>query len=178
MFPARAPIGLLFGVILALGSGLASLGGWRHMQPTLEAFYLRQYITSGIAGTIQEKAKRRTPKPFFLVTVNGFPATPETIRTAPRSAVSGRYISVPPAWFHAQLRNTIYSGRSVVQLVKPVFLVWGALSILSLTGGVAYDFRRRKRAREGDPLRGPRRVTWRQYNRTKKGEDGLVIRLA
>jgi hypothetical protein len=177
MFPARVPIGLLLGVVLAVGSGLASFGVWRHMQPTLQAFYLRQYITSGLGAKVQAVAKRSSPKPFFLVTVNGFPATPETIRMAPRTSVSGRYVFVPPAWFHAQLRNTIYSGRSVVQLVKPVFLVWGVLSFLSLAGGLAYDFRRRKRAREGDPLRGPRRLTWRQYNRSKKG-DGLVIRLA
>src|SRR5581483_1635394 len=109
MFPARAPVGLLLGVVLALGSGLASFGVWRHMQPTLEAFYLRQYITSGFGAKVQAAAKRSSPKPFFLVTVNGFPATPETIRAVPRSAISGRYIFVPPGWFHAQLRNTIYS---------------------------------------------------------------------
>jgi hypothetical protein len=177
MFPARVPIGLLLGAVLALGSGLASFGAWRHVQPTLEAFYLRQYVTSGLGAKVQAVAKRSSPKPFFLVTVNGFPATPDTIRTAPRHAVSGRYVFVPPAWFHTQLRNTVYSGRSAVQLVKPVFFAWGALSLLSLAGGLAYDFRRRKRAREGDPLRGPRRMTWRQYNRAKKG-DGLVIRLA
>ena len=188
MFPARAPIGLLLGVILAFASCVLSFGLWWHSQGPLETFYLPQYAATGIISNLQTVTRRitpkrffpapaPTPKSFFVITVHGLPATPRIIQTASRQAVSGRRILAPAMSFHAWLRDAIYSGRSVLQLLEPPLFGWGVLTLLSLTGGLAYDFRRRKRAREGDPLRGPELITPRQFNRSKKG-DGLAIRLA
>jgi hypothetical protein len=92
----------------------------------------------------------------------------------PARHVCVRFVETTPSIFGAWLQTQIYGGREFRQVLQmPIVLSIGVYFSLLLSG-LSYDCVRRKRAREGVPLRGPDLMTRRAFNRATKG-DGFTL---
>jgi hypothetical protein len=175
-FPARAPVGLL--LVVGTLSIVPVFAVWHHYQPPLERFYFPQYIGSTLAQTpigtvISFFESRRDTRTYFVLMEGGRPVTNAT-GTDPARHISVRFVETTPRIFSAWLQDQIYGGRAFREVLQlPI-----ALSIVTyfslVFSGLSYDFVRRKRAREGVPLRGPDLMTRRAFNRATKG-DGFTL---
>jgi hypothetical protein len=177
-FPTRAPVGLLSGAILGIFSIVPVFAIWHHYQPSLERFYFPQYIGSTLAQTpvgtvISFFRSRRNTRTYFVVMQGGKPVT-SAARLDPTRHVSVRFVETTPRIFGTWLRTQIYHGREFREVLQmPIVLSIGIHFSLFLSG-LSYDCIRRKRAREGVPLRGPDLMTRRAFNRAAKG-DGFTL---
>ena len=68
----------------------------------------------------------------------------------------------------------IYRGNTALELLRTPLLFWASIALSLFLGGLVWDFRRRKQAREGVPLRGPDLLSRRDFNRVTKG-DGFTL---
>jgi hypothetical protein len=92
----------------------------------------------------------------------------------PARRVSVRFVETAPRIFGAWLQAQIYGGREFREVLQmPIALSIGIYFSLFLSG-LSYDCVRRKRAREGVPLRGPDLMTRHAFNRATKG-DGFTL---
>jgi hypothetical protein len=177
-FPTRAPVGMLLGTTCGLFSIVPIFVVWHHFQPPLERFYLPQYLGSTLAQTpvgtvlsfLHSRQKTRT---YFVLLQNGRPVT-RAIRIDVARPVSVRSVETTPRIFGVWLRTQIYGGRSLPELLPSPLLLWATFALCFLFCGFMWDFRRRKRAREGVPLRGPELLSRRDFNRVTKG-DGFIL---
>jgi hypothetical protein len=85
-----------------------------------------------------------------------------------------RFVETTPRIFASWLRTQIYGGHNVLELLRPPLLLWTAFLLCLFLCGLGWDFRRRKRAREGVALRGPELLSRRGFNRVSKG-DGFIL---
>jgi hypothetical protein len=177
-FPTRAPVGMLLGCFFGLFSVVPIFAVWHRFEPPLERFYLPQYLGSTLAqtpvGTVvsffHSRQKRRL---YFVLLQNGRPVT-RAMGIHSARPVSVRFVETTPLIFSAWLRTQIYGGHSVLELLRPPILVWAGLFLGLFLCGLVWDFQRRKRAREGVPLRGPELLSRRDFNRVTKG-DGFTL---
>jgi hypothetical protein len=177
-FPTRAPVGMILGVVLGLFSFVPISIVWHRYQPPLERFYFPQYIGSTLAQTpigtaISFFNGRRTTRTYFVLMQNGRPATSDA-GLDPARHVSVRSVETTPRIFGAWLQHQIYGGREFHEVLQVPIAAWIALFFSLFLSGVGADFARRKRAREGIPLRGPELMTRRAFNRATKG-DGFTL---
>ncbi len=177
-FPSRAPIGMILGII----SGLFSLAPisilWHRSLPPLERFYLPQYIGSTLAQTpvgtvVSFFHGRRTSRTYFVLMQDGRPVT-NTAPLDPLLHISVRFVETTPRIFGTWLQTQIYGGRQFRELLQIPVSLWIAAYFALFFSGLSVDFGRRKRAREGVPLRGPELMTRREFNRATKG-DGFKL---
>jgi len=177
IFPSRIPIGVILGAVFALAAAPAIFGVWHHRQSPLESFYLPSYAKAYVQPSHGLITGKPIPHSFYLVTVNGAYAVPETMPPDMRG-VSGRFVDVLPSAYAAWLKLAIYHGRSPVEVLELPLLIWASSGMLLLLAGAVYDFRRRRRAREGWQLRGPEHKTIPEFNRLTKArgkEKGFVL---
>ena len=167
IFPSRVPIGVILGAVSALAAAPAIFGVWHHRQSPLEAFYLPSYAKAHVQLSRGLLTGKPIPHSFYLVTVNGTYAVPETM-PADMRGVSGRFVNVQPSAYAAWLKLAIYHGQGLGELIETPLLLWGMCAIAAILTGAICDFRRRRDAREGELLRGPSMMTIAQFNRTTK----------
>jgi len=177
-FPTRAPVGMLLGTVLGLFSVIPIFAVWHHFQPPLERFYWPQYLGSTLAQTpvgsvISFFHSRRKTRTYFVLLQKGRPVS-SSIRIDPAPPVSVRSIETTPRIFGSWLRMQIYGGHNVLELLRTPLLFWTSIALSLVLCGLVSDFRRRKRAREGVPLRGPELLSRRDFNRVTKG-DGFTL---
>jgi hypothetical protein len=185
-FPSRVPAGLLFGVLFGLLSCVPCIAVWRVFQEPVRAYYLKTYLHVSLPHLKSEK-----PKLFLMLVRNaGMVARSDSAAVpacrnsdvfltrsadedgldgAGRCALSSRSKPVS-AW----LRNAVYGGQSVTQLLRTPLATWGIVALCLVMAGGSYDSRQRQRARDGIKLRGPDLVSRWQFNRRVKG-DGFPI---
>jgi hypothetical protein len=177
-FPTRAPVGILLGGVLGLLSVVPVFAIWHQYQPPLERFYFPQYLGSTLAqtpiGTLASLFhSRRNTRTYFVLMQGGKPVT-STVGLDPAGHISVRYVQTTPRIFGLWLQNQIYSGREFREVMQAPLAIWIATVLSLMLAGVSYDFVRRKRAREGVPLRGPDLLSRREFNRVTKG-DGFTL---
>jgi hypothetical protein len=176
-FPTRLPAGLLLGGLCALAVAPVVFTVWHRSQSPLESFYLPSYAKAYVQPSHGLLTGKLIPHSFYLVTVNGTFAVPETLPPDMRG-VSGRFVDVLPSAYAAWLKPAIYHGKTPVEVLELPLLIWASSGMLLILAGGVYDFRRRRRAREGWQLRGPEHKTIRQFNRLTKArgkEKGFVL---
>jgi hypothetical protein len=177
-FPTRAPVGMLVGAVLGLLSIVPVFAIWHHYQPSLERFYLPQYIGSTLGQTpigtvISFFNSRRNTRTYCVLMHRGKPVrSPADFDPARHVAV--RYVQTTPRIFGFWLQNQIYRGREFREVLQPPLALWAGIGLSLFLCGLGCDFKRRKRAREGVALRGPDLMTRRQFNQTTKG-DGFTL---
>jgi hypothetical protein len=175
-FPSRAPVGLITGSLSAVLCLIPILAVWHLLQTPVRKFYFSQYVLSFLSQTAVGSVAaffRHSHSHIYQVLVqkghlvSGVPD--------PRFALSVRAVQFDsPAPFYAWVRNHIYSGSDLPDLLQVPLAVWCLLGPLLFGLGVALDFRRRKRAREGQQLRGGELLSVDQFNRATKG-DGFAL---
>jgi hypothetical protein len=176
IFPSRLPIGLILGCCLTLAIAPLTYSIWRHSQSTLESFYLGEYAKANFSLSKTLLSNRPITQQYYIVTIDGNYATPDTIRTAKPQQISGRFVSVQSRAFALWLKEVVYNGRTLGELIEVPILVWLFTGLVLVIAGGAIDFRRRLIAREGEQLRGPETMTVRQFNATiKRKERGFAI---
>jgi hypothetical protein len=177
-FPTRAPVGMLLGAVLGFLSIVPIYAVWHRSQPPLERFYFPQYIGSTLAqtpvGTVisffQSSHKTRT----YFVLMSGSKPTTNAVGLDPARHISARFVQTTPRIFGLWLQDQIYGGRTFREVLRMPLAIWVATALSLFACGVSFDFTRRKRAREGIPLRGPDLLTRREFNRVTKG-DGFTL---
>lgn len=177
-FPTRAPVGMLLGAVLGLVSVVPIFAIWHHYQPLIERFYFPQYIGSTLAqspiGTVVSFFhSQRNTRTYFVLMQGGRPVT-NAAGFDPARHTSVRFVETTPRIFGAWLRTQIYGGRRFRELLQMPIALSIAIYFGLLLSGLSYDCVRRKRAREGVPLRGPDLMTRRAFNRATKG-DGFTL---
>jgi hypothetical protein len=93
---------------------------------------------------------------------------------APALRVSVRFVSTTPRIFSLWLQSQVYKNRELREVLQAPLALWASIGLGLFFCGVVCDFQRRKRAREGVPLRGPDLMTRRQFNQATKG-DGFTL---
>ena len=175
-FPTRIPIGFLIVACMTLAAAPLSYKTWRTFQSPLESFYLGTYLKSSVTPSRTLLSGRPLLHRFYIVTVNGYDATPGTLPST-MAGLSGRFVDVQPTVFAQWLRAAIYHGETPGDLIAVPLIVWASLATVFLVVGATFDFRRRRKAREGEQLRGPESMTVRQFNRTiPRKEKGFALR--
>ena len=167
VFPTRLPAGLLLGGLCALAAAPAVFAVWHRSQSPLESFYLPSYAKAHVQLSRGLLTGKPIPHSFYLVTVNGTYAVPETM-PADMRGVSGRFVDIQPSAYAAWLKLAIYHGQGLGELLETPLSLWGMCAIAAILIGAICDFRRRRDAREGELLRGPSMMTIAQFNRTTK----------
>jgi hypothetical protein len=93
------------------------------------------------------------------------------------AGLSGRFVDVQPSVFARWLKAAIYRGETPGDLIAAPLMIWATVPAVFLVAGGVFDFRRRRRAREGEQLRGPESMTVSQFNRTiPRKEKGFGLR--
>src|SRR6185437_10972770 len=175
-FPTRVPVGFLIGACLTLAAAPATYKFWRHFESPLESFYLGTYLKASVMPSRTLLSERPLLHRFYVVTVNGHDATPGTL-PATMVGLSGRFVDVQPSVFAQWLRAAIYRGETPGDLIAVPIVVWASIATVFLVAGATFDFRRRRRAREGEQLRGPESMTVAEFNRTiPRKEKGFALR--
>jgi len=174
-FPTRVPVGFLIGACLAVAAAPLTYKTWRHFQSPLESFYLGTYLKASVMPSRTLLSGRPRLHRFYVVTVNGHDATPGTL-PATMAGLSGRFVDVQPSVFAQWLRAAIYHGETPGDLIAAPLIVWASLAAVFLIAGGIFDFRRRRKAREGEQLRGPESMTVSQFNKTiPRKEKGFAL---
>lgn len=175
-FPTRIPVGFIIGACLTLAAALLTYKTWRHFQSPLESFYLGTYLEASIMPSRTLLSGRPLLHRFYIVTVDGHDATPGTL-PATMAGFSGRFVHAQPSVFAQWLRAAIYHGETPGDLMAVPLIVWASIAAVLLVAGAIFDFQRRRRAREGEQLRGPESMTVAQFNRTiPRKEKGFALR--
>ncbi len=173
-FPTRAPVGMLLGLILGSLSVVPIFVFWHRSLPLLERFYFPQYIGSTLGQTpvgtvVSFFHGRRISRKYFVLMQGGKPIA-SAADFDPVRHVSVRFVQTTPRIFGAWLQTQIYGGRQFRELLQMPLALWIGIGFGLFFCGVAIDFARRKRAREGVPLRGPELMTRCEFNRATKGD--------
>jgi hypothetical protein len=169
---------MFLGAVLGFLSIVPVFAIWHHSQSPLERFYSPQYVGSTLAQTpigtvISFFHSRRNTRTYFVLLQGGRPVT-SAAGLDPARHVSVRFVETTPRIFGAWLQTQIYGGREFRTVLQiPIALSIGIYFGLFLFG-LSYDCVRRKRAREGVPLRGPDLMTRQAFNRATKG-DGFQL---
>jgi hypothetical protein len=178
-FPLRAPIGLIAGSLLAVFSIVPVMAVWEGLQSPVGRFYLGQYVVTYLSGTpigtVATFFKGTKQHTYHVLVQNGHLLSGPPAETGPMSVhvVQGEN----PAAFHAWLCASVYGGRDVPDLFRAASQVWCFVALFTFGFGAVLDFRRRKRAREGEQLRGGEVLTVDEFNRVTKGEGfGLYVK--
>lgn len=175
-FPTRVPVGFLIGACLTLAAAPVTYKVCRHFQSPLESFYLGTYLKASVMPSRTLLSGRPLLHRFYIVTVNGHDATPATLPST-MAGLSGRFVDVQPSTFAQWLRAAIYHGETPGDLIAVPLIVWASLSAGFLVAGAIFDFQRRRKAREGEQLRGPESMTVSQFNKTiRRKEKGFAFR--
>ena len=177
-FPTRAPVGLLLGALFGLLSFIPVFAIWHRYQTPLERFYFPQYIGSTLAQTpigtvISFFGSRRNTRTYFVLMQGGRPVT-SPAGLDPARHLSVRFVETTPRIFGVWLQTQIYGGRPFHEVLRMPIALSIALYFGLFLSGLSYDCVRRKRTREGVPLRGPDLMTRPAFNRATKG-DGFIL---
>lgn len=169
---------MLLGATIGLLSIVPVFALWHRSEPPLERFYLPQYIGSTLGQTsigtvISFFNSRQNIRTYFVLMQSGKPVT-NAVRLDPARHVSMRFVRTTPRIFSPWLRNQIYSGREFREVIRVPLILWAGIGLSLFLCGLAFDFQRRKRAREGVQLRGPDLLTRRQFNQVTRG-DGFTL---
>jgi hypothetical protein len=175
-FPSRAPVGLITGSLSAVLCLLPVLAVWHLSQTPVRQFYFSQYVLSFLSqtalGTVAAFFRHSHGHNYHVLVQNG-----HLVSSAldPRFRLSVRAVHFDrPEIFHTWVRDHIYGRRELLDLLRVPLTVWCSAAIVLFGWGVVLDFRRRKRAREGQQLRGGELLTVDQFNRATKG-DGFAL---
>jgi hypothetical protein len=177
-FPTRAPVGMLLGAVLGFASIAPVFAIWHRSQLPLERFYFPQYVGSALAQTpigtmISFFNSPRNTRTYVVLMQSGKPVT-SAAGLNPAYHVSVRLVSTTPRVFSLWLQNQIYQGRDFREVLQASLAVWAGIGLSLFVCGLAFDFQRRKQAREGVQLRGPDLLARRDFNRATKG-DGFTL---
>jgi hypothetical protein len=175
-FPSRAPVGLITGALSALLSLIPTLALWHLLQTPVRKFYFSQYVLSFLSqtavGSVAAFFRHSHIHIYQVLVQKGHLVTGVPDPRFVLSVCAVQFDS--PAPFYAWVRNHIYSGSDLPDLLRVPLAIWCCLGPLLFGLGVVLDFRRRKRAREGQQLRGGELLTVDQFNRATKG-DGFAL---
>ncbi len=177
-FPTRIPIGAILGTLSALATAPLIYAIWRHSFSALESFYLGTYVKASCLPSRTLLTNRPMLHKFWVVTVNGHYATP-AIMPPTMQGVSGKLEDLVPSSFATWLRTAVYHGRPAGDLIATPLIIWAVCVAVLIVAGFVYDFKRKQRARDGEQLRGPERLTIEEFNRTtkvKREEQGFALR--
>ena len=177
-FPTRAPVDMLLGAVLGLLSIVPVFAIWHHYQPPVERFYFPQYIGSTLAQTpvgtvVSYFGSRHNTRTYFVLMQGGRPVTSAAGLDRAHN-MSVRFVTTTPRIFGLWLQNQIYQGRKFREVPQAPLALWAGIGLSFFLCGLVLDSRRRKRAREGVPLRGPDLLARREFNRVTKG-DGFTL---
>jgi hypothetical protein len=177
-FPTRAPVGMLLGCFFGLSSVGPIFAVWHRFEPPLERFYWPQYLGSTLAQTpvgtlVSFFHSRQKTRTYFVLLQSGRPVT-RAMGIDPARPLAVRPVETVPRIFSTWLRTQVYGGHTLAELLRPPLLLWTAFLLCLFLCGLVWDFRRRKQAREGVPLRGPELLSRRDFNRVTKG-DGFTL---
>lgn len=173
VWPQRAPVFRLIGMLLSLVLGLLFLRIWfvRSAAP-LERFYFPTYLRLSLFGSFSLGHKQ----PKFQVVFSGRdPATSSSLEHV-LDTLTIRQIGMKPHAFTAWLRLEIYGGKSPAQVLRMPLIGTGICFVLLVIGGAYLDRKHDVKARDGRLLRGPRLISRWRFNRLTKG-NGLRFRL-
>ena len=175
-FPSRAPVGLITGSLSAVFCLLPILAVWQLLQTPLRKFYFSQYALSFLSqtavGSVAAFFRHSHGHIYHVLVQKGHlvSGVPD-----PRFAFAVRAVRFDSAApFHSWVRDHIYGGRELPDLLRVPLTVWCCLASVLFGWGIVLDFQRRKRAREGQQLRGGELLTVDQFNRATKG-DGFAL---
>jgi hypothetical protein len=176
-FPTRAPFGLILGVVLGLASIVPILGVSYSRQRPVQKFYFGEYVASDLSqtpvGAVAAFFRHSQDHTYYVLIQNGQ-------RVSGHGPIPGAPISVQvfhgtdPSEFHAWLRDSVFGGRDLLGLLSQPLELWLIAVIFFASLGSLVDFQRRKRAREGQKLRGGDLMSVDQFNRVTRG-DGFAL---
>jgi hypothetical protein len=175
-FPSRAPVGLLTGVISAVLCFVPSLAIWHFLQSPVRQFYFGEYVLTSLSqtavGSVAAFFRHSQGHTYYVLTQKGHLVSSVL---DPHVGFSVRALHFDsPAPFHTWLHDRVYGGRELLDLLRVPLAAWCGLAVLLFGLGIVLDFRRRKRAREGQQLRGGELLSVKEFNRATKG-DGFAL---
>ncbi len=195
LWPRRGPIASLMSVLLSLTAIPLVIAIQQQSWSPLRRFYLSSYLRSAILPGRQTfpvlyMGGRSEPRFALDAWVAKVPAgvpvppgRPGLMLTSEGRQRGGEWLQVVQVKrvdsnaFHDGLREWVYGGRSLAELLR----LPAALSCLGLLAllpfGIRVDRRRYREQRLGKKIRGPDLITPRQFNRRLRG-DGLALVLS
>ena len=178
-FPSRAPIGLIFGGLLAVAAVVPLFAIWQAEQEPVRAFYLSTYLGFFTSGKLQDFTLL-TDTPRAVGPAAACPSTAPYVVSVSSGAdveTAGRcVVTTTPEKIKGWLRTAVYGNESSGELLRIPLLLWMVAGLGFLIGGGLYDWRRKQRARIGFQIRGPELVSRWRFNRRVRG-DGFPILL-
>jgi hypothetical protein len=176
-FPSRAPLGMILGLVIGLLSIVPILGVCYSRQRPVQKFYFGEYVASDLSqtpiGAVAAFFRHSQDHAYYVLIQNGRRVSGHG--PIPGSAISVQVLrATPPDQFHAWLREAVFGGRDLRDLLFRPFALWAAAVVFFASLGSLLDFQRRKRAREGQKLRGGDLMSVDQFNRVTRG-DGFAL---
>jgi hypothetical protein len=170
-FPSRAPVGLLTGVLSAVLCFVPTLALWHFLQSPVRQFYFGEYVLTSLSqtavGSVVAFFRHSQRHTYYVLAQRGHLVWSDL---DPHVGFSVRAVHFESSTsFDTWLRDRVYGGRELLDLLRVPMAVWCCLAVLFFGLGIVLDFRRRKRAREGQQLRGGELLSVKEFNRTTKG---------
>jgi hypothetical protein len=198
IWPPHGPINSYGAVLLSIAA--AALFIYLHFTfglTPLQQYYLPYYARTAMAGTMHKADKYQllalvdntethsriaTEKDVISGTTAQYEGKPLSLQISPRGIADGyqfvlrqRKISYPNKALNTYLQSTVYGGESLPNLFRVPLLFGLATLLLQLPFAIGHDIRRRKQMKYGRRLRGPERLTPKQFNQRLRGE-GIGIK--
>ncbi|MDQ2842882.1 MAG: hypothetical protein M3Y72_17950 [Acidobacteriota bacterium] len=139
MRPWRFPVFRLLGVALALGCSYLTVKTWEWTRSPLEEFYFSKYASLSLTPNLSRvhfAINRGLPetRAFDVAFVGNSVAT-----TANVARLRGRFhaqsFQMEPSAFYSWLKQNIYAGRSLGQLIRvPLYISESLLGLLFFLG--------------------------------------------
>lgn len=152
-WPRRFPAYIFFGVMLACMAGVGMLKLWALYHP-MQAFYLPEYLKLQVKSSGEYQ-------PFRVRLEDGGAQT----------------VPFRPKGFERWIHTEIYDSQPLYKVLQVPLVGFGGCLVLALIVGGVYEARYNRGARHGRLLRGPKLVSFSEFNRTTRG-DGLRFQCA
>jgi hypothetical protein len=141
-FPTRAPVGLIFGSLLAVFSVMPVIAVCYHTRPAIERFYFGEYVSANLSqtpvGTVASFFHKSPKRGYFLLEQNGKPVV--TGDSIAASHLFVRVVSVAPAFFSGWLQQYVYGGRDLQEILHQPVAIWIGIALSVLILELSIDF--------------------------------------
>ncbi len=179
--PWRFPIFRLLGIGLALGCSYLTMKTWEWTRSPLEEFYFSKYASLSLTPNLSHvhfAINRGLPEmtAFEVAFVGNSVATTANVPRL-RGRFHAQSFQMEPGAFYRWLKENIYAGKSLGQLIRiPLYTSESLLGLLFFLGSY-FDYRQRRKARNGRIIRGPGLISRFRFNLKTRG-DGLAFPLS
>ena len=193
IWPQNRPIYTYAAMFSAMVLTVMFVYGWvRFFTKPLQWFYAPVYVRTAVLGTFS-RTHSSEYRMLFLIghglkpapVMNGdvvhgstpepdgrvvpLALSPTALRRGNDLPFRGPLRSYADARLHEYLKAVVYEGSDVSAIVKPPLLSGIGLFLLLLPFAVTMDVKRQKELKYGRRLKGPERLTPKEFNRTIKG---------